>query len=153
MAQLAAEGLGVKMNDVRVNMADTDCSPYEWQTVASRLTWSMGNAVLRAADSARSQILQTVAEAWGEDVGDLDVIDGQVISYKTEESRPLKDLSSTAYPDGTWTGGPVVGQDVSCPSTSLRWIQRRARAARSRAFHHRMWAVEVEVDTRRRIKC
>jgi CO/xanthine dehydrogenase Mo-binding subunit len=69
MAQLAAEGLGVKMNDVRVNMVDTDYSPYEWQTVASRLTWSMGNAVLRAADSARSQILQTSLRP-GEDVGD-----------------------------------------------------------------------------------
>ena len=46
MAQLAAEGLGVKIDDVRVNTVDTDFSPYEWQTVASRLTWSMGNAVL-----------------------------------------------------------------------------------------------------------
>ena len=90
MAQFAAEGLGVKMEDVRVNTVDTDYSPYEWQTVASRLTWSMGNAVLQAAENARTQILQTVAEAWDEDINDLDIIDGQVISYRTEESRPLQ---------------------------------------------------------------
>ncbi len=90
MAQFAAEGLGVKIEDVRVNTVDTDYSPYEWQTVARRLTWSMGNAVLQAAENARTQILQTVAEAWGEDINDLDIIDGQVVSYRTEESRPLQ---------------------------------------------------------------
>jgi carbon-monoxide dehydrogenase large subunit len=60
MAQLAAEGLGVRIENVRVNTVDTDYSPYEWQTVASRLTWSMGNAVLQAAENAKHQILQTV---------------------------------------------------------------------------------------------
>ena len=55
MAQFAAEGLGVKIEDVRVNTVDTDYSPYEWQTVASRLTWSMGNAVLQAAENASTR--------------------------------------------------------------------------------------------------
>jgi CO/xanthine dehydrogenase Mo-binding subunit len=37
--------LGVPVEWVRVaTPLDTDYSPYEWQTVASRLTWSMGNA-------------------------------------------------------------------------------------------------------------
>ena len=87
MAQFAAEGLGVKVTDVRVNTVDTDYSPYEWQTVASRLTWSMGNAVLQAAETARLQVLTAVAEAWGEDIQDLDIIDGTVVSYKSEESQ------------------------------------------------------------------
>ena len=92
-AQLAAEGLGVPITDVRVNTVDTDYSPYEWQTVASRLTWSMGNAILSAAQEAKVQILEMVAEAWKENPQDLDIIDGHVISYATEESVPLKDLS------------------------------------------------------------
>ncbi|MCB0251645.1 MAG: molybdopterin-dependent oxidoreductase, partial [Anaerolineae bacterium] len=49
-AQFAAEGLGISIDDVRVNTVDTDYSPYEWQTVASRITWSMGNAIVRAAE-------------------------------------------------------------------------------------------------------
>jgi carbon-monoxide dehydrogenase large subunit len=150
MAQLAAEGLGVKMHDVRVNMVDTDYSPYEWQTVASRLTWSMGNAVLRAADSARSQILQTVAEAWGEDVGDLDIIDGQVISYRTEESRPLKDLViyGMQRPDGTWTGGPVVGQGRFMPEYVTPLDAETGQGPRAVVhFTTGCQAVEVEVDT------
>jgi CO/xanthine dehydrogenase Mo-binding subunit len=51
----------------------------------SRLTWSMGNAVRNAALDARKQILDLVAQAWGEDVEYLDIRDGYVISYKTEE--------------------------------------------------------------------
>ncbi len=66
-AQIAAASLGVPYDWVRVTgPLDTDTSPYEWQTVASRLTWSMGNAVAAAARDARQQILDMVAESWGE---------------------------------------------------------------------------------------
>jgi carbon-monoxide dehydrogenase large subunit len=150
MAQLAAEGLGVPIGDVRVNLVDTDYSPYEWQTVASRLTWSMGNAVLRAADSARSQILQTVADAWGEDINDLDIVDGQVISYRTEESRPLKDLAiyGMQRPDGTWTGGPVIGQGRFMPEYVTPLDPETGQGPRAVVhFTTGCQAVEVEVDT------
>ncbi len=64
---MAAAALGVPYEWVRVVApVDTDTSPYEWQTVASRLTWSMGNAVVAAARDARQQILELVAEAWKE---------------------------------------------------------------------------------------
>jgi len=56
-AQIAAEMLGVPYESVTVSYPlDTKYSPYEWQTVASRLTWSMGNAVKAAAADARTQI-------------------------------------------------------------------------------------------------
>ena len=149
MAQFAAEGLGVKMEDVRVNTVDTDYSPYEWQTVASRLTWSMGNAVLQAAENARTQILQTVAEAWKEDINDLDIIDGQVISYRTEESRPLRDLViyGLQRPDGTWIGGPVVGQGKFMPEYVTPLDAETGQGPRAVVhFTTGCQAVEVEVD-------
>jgi carbon-monoxide dehydrogenase large subunit len=150
MAQFAAEGLGVKMEDVRVNTVDTDYSPYEWQTVASRLTWSMGNAVLRAADGARTQILQTVAEAWGEDISDLDIIEGQVVSYRTEESRPLKDLAiyGMQRADGTWIGGPVIAQGRFMPEYVTPLDAETGQGPRAVVhFTTGCQAVEVEVDT------
>jgi len=149
MAQLAAEGLGVRIEDVRVNTVDTDYSPYEWQTVASRLTWSMGNAVLRAADSARSQVLQTVAGAWGEDLNDLDIVDGQVVSYKTEESRPLKDLVvyGMQRPNGTWIGGPVVGLGQFMPDYVTPLDPQTGQGPRAVVhFTTGCQAVEVEAD-------
>jgi len=149
MAQLAAEGLGVKMEDIRVNTVDTDYSPYEWQTVASRLTWSMGNAVLQAAENAKHQILQTVAEAWGEDIDDLDIIDGQVVSYKSEESQPLKDIViyGMQRPDGTWIGGPVVGQGKFMPEYVTPLDAETGQGPRAVVhFTTGCQAVEVEVD-------
>ncbi len=149
MAQLAAEGLGVRIEDVRVNTVDTDYSPYEWQTVASRLTWSMGNAVLQAAHNAKMQILRTVAEAWGEDINDLDIIDGQVVSYRSEESRPLRDLAiyGLQRPDGTWIGGPVVGQGRFMPDYVTPLDPETGQGPRAVVhFTTGCQAVELEVD-------
>jgi CO/xanthine dehydrogenase Mo-binding subunit len=93
MAQIAAEALGVPFESVRVaGPIDTQYSPYEWQTVASRLTWSMGNAVRNAAVDAKRQILEMVAEAWKEKPEDLDIVNGKVISYVSEESISLKNI-------------------------------------------------------------
>ncbi|MBM4458855.1 MAG: xanthine dehydrogenase family protein molybdopterin-binding subunit [Chloroflexi bacterium] len=149
MAQLAAEGLGVKFEDVRVNTVDTDYSPYEWQTVASRLTWSMGNAVLRAAEAARTQILQMVAEAWGEKLNDLDIVEGQVVSYRSEESLPLKDLVvyGVQRADGTWIGGPVTGQGRFMPDYVTPLDPETGQGPRAVVhFTTGAQAVEVEVD-------
>ncbi len=150
MAQLAAEGLGVRVDDVQVNTVDTDYSPYEWQTVASRLTWSMGNAVLRAADAARTQILQTVSAAWGENLDDLDIVDGQVISYRTEESLPPKDMVvyGLQRPDGTWTGGPVLAEGRFMPEYVTPLDPETGQGPRAVVhFTTGAQAVEVEVDT------
>jgi CO/xanthine dehydrogenase Mo-binding subunit len=149
MAQLAAEGLGVDIGDVHVNTVDTDYSPYEWQTVASRLTWSMGNAVLRAAESARGQILATVAEAWGEDVHDLDIVKGQVVSFRTEESRPLKEIAVYGMQrrDGTWVGGPVMGQGRFMPEYVTPLDPETGQGPRAVVhFTTGCQGVEVEVD-------
>ncbi|MDP3449158.1 MAG: molybdopterin-dependent oxidoreductase, partial [Anaerolineaceae bacterium] len=114
MAQMAAAALGVPYDKVRIaGPVDTQYSPYEWQTVASRLTWSMGNAVVLAAKDARRQILETVAEAWKESTDDLDIINGVVVSYKSERETSLENIVIYGMPKENhagWTGGPIVGR-------------------------------------------
>ncbi len=119
MAQIAAASLGVKYEDVRIaGPVDTQYSPYEWQTVASRLTWSMGNAVRAAAADARKQILDVAAEAWGESPEDLDIVNGIVVSYKSEKETPLANMVIYGLPkpnDEGWMGGPIVGRGSFMP--------------------------------------
>ena len=119
-AQIAAATIGLPMEDIRIaGPLDTQYSPYEWQTVASRLTWSMGNAVRFAAADARRKILEMVAEAWDEDVDDLDIINGIVVSYRSEKEMSLKNIVVYGIPkedDQGWIGGPVVGQGSFMPS-------------------------------------
>jgi carbon-monoxide dehydrogenase large subunit len=149
MGQLAAEAMGVRFEDVRVNLVDTDYSPYEWQTVASRLTWSGGNAVLQAAANARAQVLKIAAEAWGEDPQDLDIIDGTVVSYKTEEAILLREMAiyGMQRADGTWIGNPIAAEGHFMPDYVTPLDNETGQGERAVVhFTTGAQAVEVEVD-------
>ena len=150
-AQMTAATLGVPYEWVRVaTPLDTDHTPYEWQTVASRLTWSMGNAVVNAAKDAKQQILEMVAKSWHEDPKDLDIVDGMVISYKSEEAKSLKDIVIYGIPlpdDQGWIGGPVVGRGNFMPSYVTGLDPETGQGTRA-VVHYTTGAqaVEVEVD-------
>jgi len=150
-AQMAAAALGVPVDWVRVSgPVDTKYSPYEWQTVASRLTWSMGNAITAAARDARQQILNLVAQAWGESPEDLDIVNGNVISYKTEESRSLQEIVVYGLPkpdDSGWLGGPIVGRGSFMP-TYVTGLDPETGQGERAVVHYTTGAqaVEVEVD-------
>jgi carbon-monoxide dehydrogenase large subunit len=120
MAQMAAAALGVKYEDVRIaGPVDTQYSPYEWQTVASRLTWSMGNAIRAAALDARRQILDVVAQAWHEKPEDLDIVNGIVVSYKSENETTLKNIAIYGIAKENnegWIGGPIIGRGSFMPT-------------------------------------
>lgn len=150
-AQMAAAALGVPYEWVRIaTPLDTDHTPYEWQTVASRLTWSMGNAVVNAAKDARQQILEIVAKSWNEDPKDLNIVDGMVISYKSEEAKSLKDIVIYGIPlpnDQGWIGGPIVGRGNFMPSYVTGLDPETGQGPRA-VVHYTTGAqaVEVEVD-------
>jgi CO/xanthine dehydrogenase Mo-binding subunit len=150
-AQMAAAALGVPYEAVRIaTPVDTRYSPYEWQTVASRLTWSMGNAIVNAARDARQQILSIVAEAWEESPEDLDIVNGVVISFKSEREIPLKELViyGLPKPDGQgWRGGPVVGRGNFMP-TYVTGLDKETGQGERAVVHYTTGAqaVELEVD-------
>jgi carbon-monoxide dehydrogenase large subunit len=150
-AQMAAAALGVPYESVRIaTPVDTRYSPYEWQTVASRLTWSMGNAIVNAARDAKRQILDTVAEAWGETSEELDIVQGVVISYKSEKEIPLKNLAIYGLPkpdDQGWRGGPVIGRGNFMP-TYVTGLDAETGQGERAVVHYTTGAqaVELEVD-------
>jgi carbon-monoxide dehydrogenase large subunit len=151
-AQIAAEALGVPYDWVRVSAPiDTKYSPYEWQTVASRITWSMGNAVKAAAEDAKRQILELVAEHWDEDPEDLDIKDGKVISYKSERELSLKGLVVYGLPNEDfegWKGGPIVGRGKFMPTYVTSLDPETGQGTRA-VVHYTVGAqaVDLEVDT------
>jgi CO/xanthine dehydrogenase Mo-binding subunit len=151
MAQIAAEALGVPFESVRVaGPIDTQYSPYEWQTVASRLTWSMGNAVRNAAVDAKRQILEIVAEAWKEKPEDLDIVNGKVISYASEESISLKNIVIYGIPkdnDEGWVGGPIVGRGSFMP-TYVTGLDKETGQGNRAVVHYTTGAqaLEIEID-------
>ena len=151
-AQVAAQALGVPYEWVRVSApVDTKYSPYEWQTVASRITWSMGNAVKAAAEDAKRQILEVVADHWDEDPNDLDIKDGKVISYRSEEEQPLAKMVVYGLPNENfegWKGGPIVGHGRFMPTYITNLDFETGQGTRAVA-HYTVGAqaVDLEVDT------
>jgi CO/xanthine dehydrogenase Mo-binding subunit len=115
------------------------------------LTWSMGNAIAAAARDARQQILELVAQAWQEKVDDLDIIDGKVISYKSEEAISLKNIVIYGIPlpnNEGWIGGPVLGRGNFMPTYVTNLDAETGQGPRA-VVHYTVGAqaVELEVDT------
>lgn len=154
MAQIAAAALGVPVDWIRIaGPVDTQYSPYEWQTVASRLTWSMGNAVAGAAKDARAQILQMVAHHWDESPDNLDIVNGMVVSYQSEREAPLKNMVIYGLPkdnDKGWEGGPIVGRGNFMP-TYVTGLDAETGQGNRAVVHYTTGAqaldIEVDMDT------
>ena len=153
MAQMAAEAVGIPYEWVRITASpvDTKYSPYEWQTVASRLTWSMGNAVKMAALEVRQKILDVVAKYWNEDPKDLDIKNGVVVSYKSEREQPLQKMVVYGLPNENyegWQGGPIVGTGSFMPTYVTGLDPETGQGARA-VVHYTVGAqaVDLEVDT------
>jgi len=150
-AQMAAATFGVPFESVRLAIpVDTRYSPYEWQTVASRITWSTGNAVIRAAQDARNQVLELVAKVWDENPEDLDIVDGIVVSHKSEQEIPLKDFAVKGFPkegDKGWIGGPIIGRGNFMP-TDVTGLDPETGQGEHAVVHYTTGAqaIELEID-------
>ena len=60
--QICAETIGVPVDDVYVDTADSDTGPHDMGSFASRGTHRVGNAVITAAKEARSVMMEAAAE-------------------------------------------------------------------------------------------
>jgi CO/xanthine dehydrogenase Mo-binding subunit len=75
---IAGEAFGVAADDVRVVAGDTASTPFAGLSGGSKVTYTVGRAVQRAADEARERLLQVAATELEIAPEDLEVVDGQV---------------------------------------------------------------------------
>jgi putative selenate reductase molybdopterin-binding subunit len=87
LAQMAAEILGVEVDDVIVYSSDTDFTPFDVGAYASSTTYISGGAVIRAADQVaeriKSRAANLIANKFGEqsiDPNEIDLNNGKAIS-------------------------------------------------------------------------
>ncbi|MFQ5691879.1 MAG: xanthine dehydrogenase family protein molybdopterin-binding subunit, partial [Nitrospinota bacterium] len=99
---------------VRIVAADTDGTPYENITAASRITFNVGHAVRLAADDARNELLQRAAEMLEANVEDLKTENERVFIA----SAPDRGLSyaEVAKAANIHKGGPIVGKGSFAPN-------------------------------------
>jgi CO/xanthine dehydrogenase Mo-binding subunit len=77
-AHIAAEAFGVDPSRVRVVNADTGSAPYAGTSGGSKVTYTVGRAVERAATEARERLLAVAAEELEIAPEDLEIVDGSV---------------------------------------------------------------------------
>ncbi|MBI4319603.1 MAG: xanthine dehydrogenase family protein molybdopterin-binding subunit [Chloroflexi bacterium] len=108
LSQIVAEELGVPVEDINIVMADTDATPYNWATCASRITYTMGNAVRLAAAEAKKKIKALAAEKLEANPSDIEVADRHAyVSGSPERKLSFHDLAAISH----WVqNGPILGE-------------------------------------------
>jgi CO/xanthine dehydrogenase Mo-binding subunit len=77
-ASIAAEAFGVELGRVRVVNADTSSAPYAGTSGGSKVTYTVGRAVERAAIEARERLLEVAADELEISPEDLEIVDAAV---------------------------------------------------------------------------
>lgn len=111
LTQICAEALKVPLESVSVASPDTDGSPYNWGTTASRVTYMAGRAVVAAAGKVEAEIKRHAAEIMECAEIDLELRPGGKVGIKGVPGKELTfhDVSMRAH----WAvGGPIVGAET-----------------------------------------
>ena len=139
LAQIAADSLGVSVDSIHVERADTSVVPDSGPSVASRTTLMTGNAVIDAAAKLRSVMGEVAADVLGIDVGKVAFRNGTVGS--AEKSVTFAELAEQCWVRNVSTAAD--GWYAAPESTFDENGQGDAYAVYSYATH----VAEVEVDT------
>lgn len=101
LAQIAAEVLGVPLEQVTVYSTDSALTPLAGTSTATRGLYMSGNAVLQAASTVRRVLLDRASKHFEEPPDNLDLADGRVfVRGRPEESMPLAELVRMCAAEG-----------------------------------------------------
>lgn len=89
LAQIGAETLGVPVENVMIDTADTDTGPHCMGTFASRATHRVGNAIIMAAEEARKALLEVAGDELEASPEDLETDGKGNIYVKGVPSRSI----------------------------------------------------------------
>jgi CO/xanthine dehydrogenase Mo-binding subunit len=96
-AVIAAAAFGLSPDDVRVVAADTSSGPYAGGSGGSKVTYTVGAAVLRAAEAARQKVLAAASQELEIAPDDLEVVDGEVRAVGApDRSITVRELAQKA---------------------------------------------------------
>jgi CO/xanthine dehydrogenase Mo-binding subunit len=129
MAMIAAEELGVPLQNVSVTAGDTDVTTDTGVSDSSRQTMIGGNGIRLAAADAKNQLIDIAASELKVDKKDLTIRDGMLYTSGSEKSVPLDQIAAKAP-------ASIVGRGMTKAPADIVFRNPAVEFA------------EVEVDTR-----
>jgi CO/xanthine dehydrogenase Mo-binding subunit len=141
---IAAENLGVRMEDVKLVTPDTHVTPDAGVTSASRCTYMMGNAILRATDVIRKSLLEVASDKLETDPEDIEMANGEVWA----RSNPDRVLKVSALATQAW----LTNKQLRADGFYKMWQPEKPKAKLNYPFPHSIFGyatqiVQVLVDT------
>jgi CO/xanthine dehydrogenase Mo-binding subunit len=134
-AMLAAETFGVPLEQVKIETGDTGSAPYAGMSGGSKVTYTVGPAVIRAAEEAKRQLLAIGAQELEVASDDLEIADGKVrVIGAPDRAKGIGELAQMSM---TFGGKyePVYG------------IGKSAQTDRAPGFSGQVAQVRVDPDT------
>jgi xanthine dehydrogenase molybdenum-binding subunit len=125
LSQIAAQELGIKFEDIYITYGDTNVTPFDVGSHASRTCYVAGGAVQRAAADVKEQILKEAAQFLGSNVTDLFIKDRLIyVKGNPERNIPIGEVARAAYYHGKQFIGKVsYSPQVSPPSFGAQFAE------------------------------
>lgn len=145
MTQICAETVGVPVENVIIDTADTDTGPHCMGTFASRGTHRIGNAIIMAAKEARAVLLEVAADELEVNASDLDTDGKGNIHVKGAPSKsiPVFQVALAAHfkHGKTISGRGIYLRERSYPEPET------GKMSPADDYAHACTVADVEVDT------
>ncbi len=135
LAQIAATAYGVDIDKIKITTGDTDTAPMTGLSAGSKTIYTVGTAVLQAAQDARRQTLEIAAKEMEAAVDDLEIEDGRVVVRGVPDKGVT--LASIGKKGNLYMSKvpPVLG------------VAHPAFAVQAPAFAAQLARIEVDPDT------
>jgi 4-hydroxybenzoyl-CoA reductase subunit alpha len=143
-AQIAAEELGVRVEDVLVVNADTAVTPQDPGSYSMQSTFTGGNAVKAAAGDAKRQLFDIASQMLEANPGDLEAQEGRIyVRGSPERAVSIKD----AVWNGLARGRPVLGRGYYKPPVdAVDWFRGRIEGQVTGTYTFGTTVAQVGVD-------
>jgi CO/xanthine dehydrogenase Mo-binding subunit len=142
LAQIAAEELGVRPQDVTIGDNDTARAPEAAHAGASRQTYMIGNAVALACREARARLVEVMADCWDVPAHTIRTANGEIWAEATNHRVSMAEAVQTAKSRGVV---PVGSGSFGTNTTGLDPVDGSGRPWQAYVFGCQV--AEVEVDT------
>jgi 4-hydroxybenzoyl-CoA reductase alpha subunit len=112
LSMIAAEELGVRLEDIAIKRVDTAYTPCDAGSYGSRVTILAGQATQLAASDAKRQLIAYAAQTWEVRPEDIEIKEGVVlVKTDAQKSMPFSKLARIASYSGS--GAVIIGKGYS----------------------------------------
>ncbi len=148
ISQIASEALHIPVDKIDIKVPDTDFTPYEWQSVGSRITYTCGTSVKRAAEDALGQIYRVAADLLETPQEDLSFDGKKVFSAKNPDlTATIREVADSCKKcTGEGIAGPIIGRGSFVPTNMTNLDPETGQGNPGLFYCFGATGVEVEVD-------